>query len=116
MRLRSDILASAIIRQANSSACFAALRRRGSAEAGQILIKVDELNGRVRLFGPPPPDMDSDRDSVRRFAEIPLAKPFDPLLAEQRLAREAAFDPDAWIVEIEDRGGKLYSTLFEIVA
>jgi hypothetical protein len=25
---------------------------------------------------------------------------------EERLAREVRFDPDVWIVEIEDRGGR----------
>ena len=30
----------------------------------------------------------------------------DPLAAEERLRREISFDPDLWIVEVEDRQGR----------
>ncbi|MCX7323236.1 MAG: DUF1491 family protein [Hyphomicrobiales bacterium] len=105
-RLRSDFWVSAYLRQRSVAGVIAVLRRRGAAEAGAIFIKVDMLDGQVRLFGPAPPSFDrpeTDGGAVeRRFEELMAA---DPLAVEDRLVRELRFDADLWIIEVEDRSG-----------
>ena len=105
MRLRSDIWVSAYIRRCEIEGASAVLRRRGAAEAGAIFVKIDRLDGRAALYEPAPqslaPPFDVDRLFVRAHKEEWVAA--DRI--EARLTREAAFDPDIWIVEVEDRAG-----------
>lgn len=108
MRLRSDIWVAAYLRLRNADGAFAALRRRGAAEAGAILVKLDRLDGRVALYGPAPPSLASTPPPAgvdRVFARMHHSDWIDPADAEARLAREVRYDPDLWIVEVEDRDG-----------
>jgi hypothetical protein len=111
MRLRSDFVASAIIRQAGIDHCFAALRRRGAAEAGAIFIKVDYLDGRAALYGPAPQSLASAESSERQWQRLHSAETIDPLDAETRIDKELRFDPDLWLIEIEDRQGRPFVTI-----
>jgi hypothetical protein len=82
----------------------AVLRRRGAAEAGAIFVKVDHLNGRATLYGPAPQSLvaDAPRGVDRIFARAHSVPQINSDDAEARLKREIAFDPDLWIVEVED--------------
>jgi hypothetical protein len=82
----------------------AVLRRRGAAEAGAIFVKADHLNGRATLYGPAPQSMSAElRPGVERiFVRAHNADSIDSGDAEERLKREIAFDPDLWIVEVEN--------------
>jgi hypothetical protein len=44
----------------------------------------------------------------RQFSRAHTQEWIDPAEAEARLKRELAFDPDLWIVEIEDRAGRAF--------
>lgn len=108
MRLRSDIWVSAYLRRAEIEGAFAVLRQRGAAEAGAIFIRVDLLDGRNALFGPAPQtDIEHD-DATRRFRRMHEAEWVDAATIEDRLMREKKFDPDLWIVDIEDRQGRSF--------
>ena len=106
-RLRSDFWVAAYIRR-----CFGenapAVLRRGAAEAGAILIKVDGLDGTAALYGPSPQSEIADRDSARSFVKLHEADRIPSAEAERRLARQVDFDPDIWIVEVEDREGRAF--------
>lgn len=80
------------------------LRRRGAPEAGAIFVKVDHLNGRATLYGPAPQSLvaDAPRGVDRVFARTHSGPEINSDEAEERLKREIAFDPDLWIVEVED--------------
>ena len=107
MRRRSDIWVSAYIRQCAVDGVNAVLRRRGAAEAGAIMIKIDRLDGTCVLFGPAPQtSFGEDDDLVRRFVRLHPEPTIPVADAEQRFAREIRFDPDVWIVEAEDRTGE----------
>jgi hypothetical protein len=82
----------------------AVLRRRGAAEAGAIFVKVDHLNGRATLYQPAPQSAAADAPPgvERLFACAHTGPSIDSGEAEERLKREIAFDPDLWIVEVED--------------
>ncbi|MCS0494211.1 DUF1491 family protein [Ancylobacter sp. MQZ15Z-1] len=110
MRLKSAIFVSALIRRAGVEGAFAAVRRRGSEEAGAIFVKVATLDGRAALFGPALPSLDAAPEEGRLFAAlVPAEAP--EAEAEERMRREIRFDPDLWFVEIEDRAGRVFLDL-----
>src|SRR5450631_3940316 len=111
MRLRADLWVSAYIRTCNLTDAWAVLRRRGSAEAGAIIIKLDRLDGAIALFGPAPQSELEDSSSERRFARIHAELWVDAAAADTRLQREIRFDPDLWIIEVEDRSGRSFLDL-----
>jgi hypothetical protein len=104
MRLRSDIWVAAYLRRCGVEGVSAVLRRRGAAEAGAIFVKVDHLNGSATLYGPAPQSVvaAAPRGVERIFAPAHTGPCIDTGEAEERLKREIAFDPDLWIVEVED--------------
>ncbi len=107
MRLRSDIWVSAYLRRCGAEGVGVALRRRGAGEAGAIFIRIDRLDGRSALYGPAPQStaVNLEQGIERVFTRMHDPEWIDDQEAEKRLARELSFDPDIWIVEVEDRRG-----------
>lgn len=108
MRLKSGIWVSAYVRRCNVEGAFVAVRRRGAEEAGAIYIKISKLDGTAVLYGPAPQAVfDEARPADRIFTVIvgrdATASEAD---VEARLMREIRYDPDVWIVEVEDRAGR----------
>jgi hypothetical protein len=85
------------------------LRRRGAAEAGAVFVKLDRLDGTASLYGPAPQSLVDEGGEGRLFTSLLDGVP--PLEIEDRMAREARFDPDFWLVEIEDREGRHFLEL-----
>lgn len=104
MRLKSAIWVSAYTRRCHVEGAYAVMRRRGAEEAGAIFVKLDRLDGTGALFGPAAQSL-MDADSGERVFEC-LADVADPAAIEARLVKEIRFDPDLWIVEVEDRRGR----------
>ena len=89
----------------------AVLRRRGAAEAGAIFIKVDRLDGTAALYGPAPQTAFEGRGIERQFTRAHADETLPSSDVEQRLASQMRFDPDLWIVEVEDRAGRHFLDL-----
>src|SRR3954467_4575101 len=108
MRLKTAIWVGAYVRRCNVEGAFAAVRRRGAEEAGAVFIKVNRLDGSATLYGPAPQTaFDDARPADRAFAPvIGDPQPVPEADIETRLAKEIRFDPDIWIVEIEERAGR----------
>jgi hypothetical protein len=107
MRLKSAIWVAAYIRRCNVEGSFAAVRRRGAEEAGAIFIKLNRLDGTGELFAPAPQAVfDEAHPSDRAFSRSLGKDPVPEDKIEERLVREIRFDPDAWIIEVEDRAGR----------
>ena len=84
---------------------FAALSRRGAGEAGAVFIKIDRLDGRLSLLGPALPS--SEDDAGHRRFEL-LIDEGNSAQIDERMAKEIRFDPDLWIIEVEDRQGRSF--------
>lgn len=108
MRLKSGIWVAAYLRRCQIEGAFAAVRRRGAEEAGAVFIIVNRLDGSAALYGPAPQSAFDDAQPADRMftAILGSATPVPEAEVEARLAREMRFDPDIWIVEIEDRSGR----------
>jgi hypothetical protein len=111
MRLRSDIWVAAYLRRVAVQGAVAVLRRRGAAEAGAIYVKIDRLDGRAALFEPAPQSEVGERGVERLWARAHKQEWVEPDFVEARMAREIAFDPDLWLVEVEDREGRCWLDL-----
>jgi hypothetical protein len=111
MRLKSAIWVTAYLRRCQGEGVFGAVRRRGAEEAGAVFVKVAMLDGNAMLYAPAPQSAyDESRPTERVFA--PTSKePVPEQTVEERLAKEIRFDPDAWIVETEDRAGRHFLDL-----
>lgn len=107
MRLRSDIWVKAYIRGCSVKGVMAVVVRHGDDDAGAIFIKINRLDGTASLYGPAPAGLDdagSERQWVRTIDD-PVTREAD---VDARLHREAEFDSDLWIIEVEDREGRHY--------
>lgn len=111
MRLRSDIWVAAYLRRVAVEGAFAALRRRGSPEAGAIFVKVDRLDGTAALFEPAPQSEVAERGVERQWARAHREEWVESAVVEARIGREVGFDPDLWLIEVEDRQGRCWLDL-----
>jgi len=100
-RLKTEVLVQAGFRYCQQALLAAALRRRGDADAGALLVKVSRLDGTAAVFARTQ-SFEGDLTWRRSTGEgwIPEEE------AEARLVRESEFDPDVWIVEVEDPEGR----------
>ncbi len=105
MRIKSEIWVRAYLRRCQSEGIPAVIVRRGDEAAGAIFICVDRLDGTVSLYGPAPAGL-SVSDTERRWARCFELQAVAEAEANRYLARQREFDPDLWIVEIEDRAGR----------
>lgn len=107
MRLKSAIWVQAYVRRCQVEGVFAAIRRRGAEEAGAIFVIINRLNGNADLYAPAPQSLLDDNQVADRAFTNPLKQqPATEADVELYLGRQIKFDPDLWIVEIEDRNGR----------
>ena len=111
MHLRADIFVQAYLRRCTVEGAYAVLRRRGAAEAGAIFVKIDRLDGTCALYGPAPQSELAQAGVDRVWTRLHSEAFIDPASAEERLRREIKFDPDLWIVEVDDRQGRHFLDL-----
>jgi hypothetical protein len=92
-RLRSDILASALLARARAQAAFGVVAQRGHEEGGIIHIILRGAEGSTLLTETTDPD-------GQLAWRIRLEAATDGEV-EAKMAREQAFDPDLWLLEFE---------------
>jgi len=107
MRVTSSLWVGAYLRRCQAEGAVATLAHRGAEQAGAIFIIVDRLTGTADLYGPAPQSSFSEsRPSDRLFQRLMENATLEAVTA--RLGREAIFDPDLWIVAIEDRDARVF--------
>ena len=111
MRLKTSIWVAAYLRRCQAEGVFGAVRRRGAEEAGAVFVKVALLDGNAMLYVPAPQAVYDDSRPIERFFLAMSKEPVPEQSVEERLRKEVRFDPDAWIVETEDRAGRHFLDL-----
>jgi hypothetical protein len=107
MRLKTGLWVAAYLRRCHVEGIFAVVRRRGAEEAGAVFVRVSRLDGTSDLFGPAPQSaFEAAEGAARAFTPSLATQSAPDADVEAYLARQLKFDPDAWIVEIEDRAGR----------
>ena len=100
-RVKTGLLVQAGIRHCEGKMITAMLRRRGDADAGVLFVKVNRLDGSAVLFTRVT-SLEGDIEWRRTSSEEWL--PDSDI--EKRLETEIKFDPDIWIVEVENPDGE----------
>lgn len=103
-RLKAGVWVAAYMRTVRLQDGFAYLARRGSEEAGSVLIRFERDGGFVVLS--PGYGMDGERTWMRATGPEPVSDADAGAYIERRLKT----DPDLWVVEIEDRQGRHFLT------
>ena len=98
-RLTTDFWARAYLARLQQSGIPAYVTARGDATAGAVLVKLALLDGRARLF-----QRSFDLSADARIWTV-LAEGPEPEV-DAAAARQRRFDPDLWVIEIEDRQGR----------
>lgn len=111
MRLKTSIWVAAYLRRCQTAGVFGAVRRRGAEEAGAVFVKVALLDGNAMLYVPAPQTVYDDSRPIERFFMPTSKEAVAEQSVEERLQKEVRFDPDAWIVETEDRAGRHFLDL-----
>jgi hypothetical protein len=109
-RLRSDFFVAALRRRAEAAGAYISIARRGAAEAGAIFVVVDRRDGAFDLYGPAPQSLlEGEHPADRLFSRLAAGLSNDAL--QERMEREARFDPDFWQIDVEDRDGRAFVDL-----
>jgi len=91
------------LRSAAAHGRYGAVIRKGAPEAGAVYVIVNHLDGTFHVFGPAPGPAYDEQGERRWIEELPFPATQDQI--DQLLTKRRSFDPDIWIVEIEDRTG-----------
>jgi hypothetical protein len=101
-RLKAGIFVRALIRRAETAGASAFIVRKGNEEAGAVVLKLSKLDGNCLV-------LNQARDGK---GELVWAKPLGEWGEEPRahlwFEKQIKFDPDLWILEIEDREGRAF--------
>ena len=102
---------AAYLRRCQSAGVFGAVRRRGAEEAGAVFVKIATMDGSAMLYVPAPQTVYDESRPIERLFMPVSPNPMPEQSVEDRLTREVRFDPDAWIVETEDKAGRHFLDL-----
>ncbi|WP_375279251.1 DUF1491 family protein [Pseudooctadecabacter sp.] len=98
-RLTTDIWVSAYLTRLRLADIPVFVTRKGDATAGSVLVKLNTLDGQAQAFQRSFDLMTGDRAWVV-LAEGPETD------VDASLVKQSGFDPDLWIIEVEDRQGR----------
>ena len=101
-KLTAAIQIKAIIRSAEVAGAHAFLLRRGSEEAGALFLKLSRLDGNFTVLN------QARRGEGELVWTKPLGERSDEAAVSRYLEKQIRFDPDLWILEIEDREGRAF--------
>ncbi len=101
-RLKAGIFVRALIRRAEVAGASAFIVRKGAEEAGAVILRLSRLDGTALVL-----------NQVRLGdGRLAWAKALGDWGAESTAQawcdKQVKFDPDLWILEIEDRQGRAF--------
>ncbi len=98
-RLTADVWVSAYLTRLRLADIPAFVVRKGDATAGAVLVKLNTLDGKATAY-----QRSFDLMSGKRCWVV--LSEGDEGDVDAALARQAGFDPDLWVIEVEDRAGR----------
>lgn len=96
-RLKTEIRVQAWLKRCSAAGLMATVVRKGDAEAGALFIKVNHFAAGCEVFsgvtGP---------DGAQTWFRATGDRPVLEKEADAYLTRQSSYDPDLWVIEIED--------------
>jgi hypothetical protein len=99
MRLTAEIWVSAYLTRLRLVEIPAFVVKRGDNTAGAVLVKLNTLDGKACCFQRSFDLMTGDRKWV-------VLVEGDEALVDQSVTKQRGFDPDLWVIEVEDKQGR----------
>ncbi len=98
-RLTSEVWVAAYLTRLRLATIPAFVVQRGDHTAGAVLVKLNTLDGAAKCFQRSFDIMTGERQWVvlKEGAEADV---------EASIAQQKSFDPDLWVIEIEDKTGR----------
>ncbi|HLJ63776.1 MAG TPA: DUF1491 family protein [Stellaceae bacterium] len=100
-RLKTGLLVQAALRLANAQSIAMVVVRRGDADAGTLLVKVNR-----REFGVMVLTQVRTAQGEPAWLRATGPAPIEEAAADAYITRQIARDPDLWVIEIDDREGR----------
>ncbi|MEM9851290.1 MAG: DUF1491 family protein [Pseudomonadota bacterium] len=97
-RVTAEFWVSAYLRRLALVDIPAFVTARGDATAGAVLVKQAPLDGTASLW-----QRSFDADGARAWVELTRGAEAD---VDAAVTRQRGFDPDIWVIEVEDRAGR----------
>ena len=99
--LKTEIFVKAHLKRLGIHGISAYVIRHGDDDAGDLLVKLCTLDGKASLF-----HLEYDLETgERHWACVQNAKETE---VDESIAKQCGFDPDLWVLEIEDAKGRHY--------
>ena len=99
MRLTAEIWVSAYLTRLRLVEIPAFVVKRGDNTAGAVLVQLNTLDGKACCFQRSFDLMTGDRKWV-------VLVEGDEALVDQSVTKQRGFDPDLWVIEVEDKQGR----------
>ncbi|QPM91736.1 DUF1491 family protein [Pseudooceanicola algae] len=99
MRLTAEIWVSAYLTRLRLSDIPAFVVAHGDDTGGAVLVKLNTLNGEAVLFQRSFDILSGDRKWIELAAGVEAD-------VDAAISRQRGFDPDLWVIEVEDRQGR----------
>ncbi|MCB1353228.1 MAG: DUF1491 family protein [Rhodobacteraceae bacterium] len=97
-RLTAEFWVQAYLARLRLAGIPAFVTAKGDATAGAVIVKLNTLDGAARAFS-----RSYDASGARVWAVLAEGPERE---VDAALGRQRGFDPDLWILEIEDRAGR----------
>ncbi|UWQ05097.1 DUF1491 family protein [Aliiroseovarius crassostreae] len=98
-RLTADVWVSAYLTRLRLAGIPAFITRKGDVTAGAVLVKLNTLDGRAVAYQRSFDLMTGERAWV-------VLSEGEERDVDAALARQKSFDPDLWVIEVEDKSGR----------
>ena len=103
MLLNSDLWVGALIRRAQIEGANATVVKKGDARAGTVIVKAYNTSERTAQVFTEAFGQDGDRLWIQPVTGTETE-------IDAYIERQRRYDPDLWVVEIEDRRGRNFIT------
>ena len=98
-RLTSDFWVRAYLARLQQAGIPAYVTAKGDATAGAVLVKVASLDGQAKAY--------QRSFDLRADARVwVILREGDERDVDAAITRQRSFDPDLWVIEVEDRQGR----------
>lgn len=102
VRLKAKLWVLATVRTCQAQGITATVARKGDEDAGAVLIKQNLLGQGFRVL-----TQVRAADGTQAWMQGTGAQPVEESVADAYIARQVDRDWDLWVIEIEDRDGRL---------
>ncbi|MFI4987762.1 MAG: DUF1491 family protein [Alphaproteobacteria bacterium] len=101
-RLKTEFWVQACIRRGNADGIAVTVVHKGDVTRGSVLVKLNRFEHGCTVLAEA-----QDAAGARAWIRGTGAAPVEEAAADAYIARNRKYDPDLWVIEIEDRAGRL---------